>query len=415
MAKIGTVKEVMQICAKANVTLMIWGIHGIGKSALVTQVATENKLGIVNMRVSQLEASDIRGLPDKDGEGRTVYCPPAELPRADLTWEEAQEIISKEKDPIKQHAIAEKLQPRLREGILFLDESFRGQDDVTQAIFELVYDRKVGQYILPPTWSIVCANNFFEGYLTNAFMDPAFLDRFCHVVLSANESHAQEWVNYMIQNHGDAAAEIIEFCAATNENLYGKVSYDLGFSVMPSPRSWDMVARIMEACKGEDFSEEAKTEALAGLIGRDLALTFGRYSCPVKPRDVIDQGVKKLDSKLKKLKRNQYVGLTWGLGSHLSGNMADKKYIGVALDYAEWMISNTKEKDLVTGFLANLVTGDSGENIRSTRRAALANPKVAALINRAEKRVGRKNTLLQELEKRDSLSKLVSKTTWGTE
>ena len=413
MAKINIIREAIEICRKSGITLMIWGKHGLGKSAIVSQVATDNKMGIVNMRLSQLEASDIRGMPDKDDEGRTVYRPPAEMPRGDISWEEAQKIVQAEKDPAKQHETAERLQSRLENGILFLDESFRAQDDVQQAVFELVYDRKVGQYVMPPSWSIVCANNPFEGYLTNAFMDPAFLDRFCHVILSSGESTTQEWVNYMVQNHGDDAAEIIEFCAAAQENLDGTGGIELGFSVTPSRRSWDMVARVLDACKGEDFTIEARTEVIAGLVGRDLAMSFGRHKCPVKPRDVIDQGVNALKSKLKKLERNQYVGLTWGLSSHLSNHMTEKKYITVALDYAEFMLENTPEKDLVTGFLAGLVTGDSNDRIKSTRRAALANPRVAALINKAEKKIGKKDTILQELEKRDSLKKLVSKTAWG--
>lgn len=416
MAKIKTVSEAIMICRKAGITLMIWGKHGLGKSSLVQQVATENKMGVINLRLSQLEASDIRGLPDKDdddGNKRTIYRPPSELPRADISWEEAQEIVLAEKDPAKQHEVAERVQSRIQDGILFLDESFRAQDDVQQAVFELVLDRKVGQYVLPPTWSICCANNFFEGYLTNAFMDPAFLDRFCHIILSDGESTTQEWVNYMVNMHGDSAAEIIEFCAAAQENLDGRGAYDLGFSITPSRRAWDMVARVLEACEGEDFSEEAKTEVIAGLVGRDMALSFTRYKCPVKPRDVIENGVKSLEPKLRKLQRNQYVGLTWGLGSHLSNHMTEDKYIKVALDYAEWVLKNTSEKDLITGFLAGLVTGDANDRIKSTRRAALANPKVAALINKAEKKIGKKNTMLQELEKRPALSKLVSKTAWG--
>lgn len=415
MARIQTVREVIEICRRAGITPMIWGKHGLGKSAIVSQIATENQMGIVNLRLSQLEASDIRGMPDKDEEGRTVYRPPSEMPRGDIEWEEAQRMVNAEKDPAKQHILAERLQPRLKNGILFLDESFRAQDDVQQAIFELVYDRKVGQYVLPPSWSIVCANNFFEGYQTNAFMDPAFLDRFCHVILSDGESTTPEWVNYMIQHHGDNAAEIIEFCAAAQENLDGpRGGYELGFSITPSRRSWDLVARVMRACEGFEVSEEGKTETIAGLVGRDMALTFSRYKCPVKPRDVIEQGVAKLEPKLKKLERNQYVGLTWGLGSHLSNHMTETKYITVALDYAEWMLKNTREKDLITGFLAGLVTGDANDRIKSTRRAALANPRVAALINKAEKKVGKKDTILQELEKRPTLSDLVSKTAWGT-
>jgi hypothetical protein len=244
-------------------------------------------------------------------------------------------------------------------------------------------------------------------------MDPAFLDRFCHITLSDGETTTQEWVNYMVQTHGDASAEIIEYCAANQENLDGRSKGELGFSITPSRRAWDMVARVIECCKDGKYSDLARTEVIAGLVGRDLAIAFDKYSCPVKPRDIIDQGVKAMSSKLSKLKRNQYVGLTWGLGSHLGSKMDDIKHITVALDFAEWMIKNTPENDLITGFLAGLVTSDGNDRIGNTKRAALTNPKVAALIAKAESKVGKKDSLLQELKKRPKLGDLVSKTAWG--
>lgn len=416
MAKIEVIKEAIGICEKAGITLMIWGKHGLGKSAIVQQVAVENKMGIVNMRLSQMEASDIRGMPDKDDEGRTVYRPPAELPRGDMTWDEAQSLVQKEKDPAKQATLAEQVQSRIESGILFLDESFRAQDDVQQAIFELVYDKKVGQYVLPPKWSIVCANNPLEGYHTNGFTDPAFLDRFCHITLSDGDQTAEAWVDYMVDAHEDDSAEIIEFCASSKATLDGSEGFELGFPITPSRRSWDMVAKVLKACKGQDYSDSAKTEVIAGIVGRDLAISFINYRCPVKPRDIMEHGVQKYEAVLKTLQRNQYLGLTWGLRSFLAQHVADGdvKKIKITLDYAEFMLTQTREKDLITGFLAGLVTGDANDRIKSTRRAALANPKVAALINKAEKKIGKKNTLLQELQKRKSLSQLVSNTAWGT-
>ena len=405
MATIATITEAINIAAEAGITLMIWGKHGLGKSSIVQQVATQNKMGIINLRLSQLEASDIRGLPDKK-DGRTIYLPPAELPKGDLSWKEAQKMIE-QTDPEKRNELAERIQPRLEKGILFLDESFRAQDDVQQAIFELVLDHKVGQYILPQGWSIVCANNFFEGYCVNAFMDPAFLDRFCHIILSDGESTTQEWVNYMVQTHGDESAEIIEYCAANQENLDGPVKSELGFSITPSRRSWDMVARVVK-CK--NYSSLAKTEVIAGLVGRDMAIAFDKYSCPIKPRDIIEKGVESLSEKLASLKRNQYVGLTWGLGSILSDKMEDKKYISITLDFAEWMIKNTSENDLITGFLVGLV---SNGQMNNTKRAALTNPKVAALIAKAEAKIGKKDSLLQELKERPKLAELISQTAWG--
>ena len=66
-----------------------------------------------------------------------------------------------------------------------------------QAIFQLVLDRRVGQYVLPPGWCVVAAGNYMEGYQVSGFNDAAFLDRFCHLTLSGGETTLEEWVNFV--------------------------------------------------------------------------------------------------------------------------------------------------------------------------------------------------------------------------
>jgi hypothetical protein len=196
------------------------------------------------------------------------------------------------------------VQPRFQHGILFIDEVNRAQDDVLQAIFQLVLDHKVGQYVLPPGWSVVAAGNFQEGYMVSGFNDPAFLDRFCHMTLSAGETTLEEWIHYMSDVHGEKAAEVIEFASQNTKHLDGDIAGELGFSIQPSRRSWEAVVRVQQACNGTTFSQGAIFEVLAGLLGRELAQSFSRYSCPVKPRDLMKNGVKPYESKLKSLHRH---------------------------------------------------------------------------------------------------------------
>ena len=75
--KIKPLKESLLLCQAAVVTPFIWGHRGLGKSQITEQTATVNKMGFSDMRLSQCEASDLRGLPyaDKDN-GRTRYLPP---------------------------------------------------------------------------------------------------------------------------------------------------------------------------------------------------------------------------------------------------------------------------------------------------------------------------------------------------
>jgi len=109
--------------------VFIHGSPGIGKSYIVADVAEQNNLELVDVRLSQMDPVDLRGVPSIK-EDQTVWMPPVFFP--------------KEPDS---------------EGILFLDELNSAPPSVQAAIYQLVLNRKMGEYALPKGWRIVCAGN----------------------------------------------------------------------------------------------------------------------------------------------------------------------------------------------------------------------------------------------------------------
>src|SRR5208283_2102510 len=207
------------------------------------------------------------------------------------------------------------MQPRFERGIIFLDELNRAQDDVQQAAFQFVLDREVGQYVLPPGWMVVVAGNYNEGYQVSGFTDPAFLDRFCHLIFSAGETTLEDWIYYMTSRHGQDAASIIEFASQDMKYLDGALEGELGFSIQPSRRSWEAVTRVEKLYRTTNVTEEARHEVITGLVGREVALTYTKYNCPVKPGDILKDGVKRHASVMAGLGRGQMQGLMWGMVS----------------------------------------------------------------------------------------------------
>lgn len=437
MATISTVKEVVMLCGKAGVTPFIWGHRGMGKSSLVRQLAAENMMGFIDQRCSQMEASDIRGLPHAGKDGRTHYLPPAGMPIGDMTDQQiANELaevlrISSEGKTIDQISTEittvletaslqtqalyynrlKELQPHFERGILFLDEVNRAQDDVLQAIFELVLDKCVGQYVIPPGWIVVAAGNFMEGYMVNGFTDPAFINRFCHVTLSGGESTLEEWVQYMSCEHGDHAHKIIEFASHNVEHLDGKIEGELGFTIQPSRRSWEMVTKISAAWDRGGFSQIAKKECFSGLIGRELAISFEQHSCPVKPADLIKNGVKHYSRTLSSLQRNQLTGVMWGLVGHTKSRIDEDSIANTCLDFAEFMAKNVNDKDIVVAFCRALVT--VGGNGNKAKAAVISNPKLATMLSKLNKKTGGKKTFIDRLADRPALQQILSKVSWG--
>jgi len=409
--RIVVMKQAIMLCRQAGITPFCWGHRGVGKSSIYRQLTLENKLGFVDMRCSQLEASDIRGLP-KDNEDRTIYLPPYDMPSAVMTFDEY--LARLEAAPAaERYKLEVQLQPRLKEGILFLDELNRAQDDVLQATFQLVLDRRIGQYVLPPGWSVGAAGNFMEGaYQVNGFTDAAFLNRFCHLTLSDGETTLNEWVNYMADQHAENAAQIVEFASQNIKHLDGDIKADLGFSIQPSRRSWEAVIRVEQAFRSGTWMDEAKTEVIAGLVGREISIAYEKYDCPVKPRDIIEKGVKALETKLNDLNRNQAQGLMWGLVSFIKPYLNDDKKAETALDFAEWVCRKSKDKDLVVAFCNALLSGKTGQS-DAIKTAAISNPNVAKLIGTTSKGAKKEKNLIDRLLERPELQKVLSSTSWG--
>ena len=75
------------VTQKLPISTMIWGPPGIGKSSIVAQVAEHSQLAFIDVRLSQLAPTDLRGLPvavpPKPGEanGTSTWYPPEFLPR----------------------------------------------------------------------------------------------------------------------------------------------------------------------------------------------------------------------------------------------------------------------------------------------------------------------------------------------
>lgn len=408
MAKISTIKESILLCKKSGVTAYVWGHRGLGKSSLVKQVCEENDMGFIDFRASQIEASDLRGLPDRVN-GRTVYLPPADMPSADLTDDEAHKLLDGGANP---HEIA----PRRQRGILFLDEVNRAQDDVLQGIFQLVLDRRIGQYALPEGWSVVCAGNFMEGYQVSGFNDPAFLNRFCHLVLSSGESSFPEWVEYMSsKDSDDERRKVVEFTSSDLKYLDGQVDGELGFAIQPSRRSWEMVSRVLVSCRETAADEETKLEVISGLVGREVAIAFSKYDCPIKPHMLVADGVKKHEKEIGKLSRMQTVGVTFGLLSFVKETVDEQKTADLLLDFAEVMLTkNVRDHDLVTGFLRNCVKHSKIVDKKESNLAvaALTNVHLAKALATSQKKT--KAGFIGYLNARPSLQKLVQDVAWGS-
>ncbi len=468
MAKISELQGALILLKAGGVTPFIWGKHGLGKSSLVRQLAELQGWGFVDLRCSQMEASDIRGLPARGEDGRTHYYPPAEMPLGDMEMHRIElEVLQKcdflrdylpnydaliaernvkrapksltpidwadvrvKLDAVESGALKDvmtKLQPRFVNGILFLDELNRATDDVLQSIFQLVLDQRVGQYSLPPGWCVVAAGNYNEGYITNGFTDAALRDRFCHLQISDGQSTLDEWSAFMGDTHGLGAAPVIEFVSSNIDYLDGKGNNaKMDVEIAPSRRSWDAVTRLLKSLPSvnsdiQKFCEPnvARKLAIAGLVGQDCAMAFDRYDCPVKVTDLVKHGVKKYEHQMSTLSRGQLAGLMWGLSSYVVDRIEEKPIGMLALDFAEVLVSSKshgRDNDLCVAFLKNITKGMKDKNSSDVQRIAmLVNPALAANVVAFRKKNGMVTEgFVEWANQRPSLQKILHESVWDS-
>lgn len=186
--------------------LMMWGAPGIGKSSIVNSVAKANDMEVIDVRLSQLAPTDLRGLPYVD-EDTAHFAPPSFLPRSG-------------------------------KGILFLDEINLAAPAIMNVAMQLVLDRRVGDYILPDGWYVMAAGNRTEDRAAVSQMPAPLTNRFLHFTV---ECDLDSWKSYALTN--GVREEIISFLNFRPNLLH---CFDKNAIAWPSPRSWDFASDLLK-------------------------------------------------------------------------------------------------------------------------------------------------------------------------
>lgn len=217
-----------------KVPTFLWGAPGIGKSSIIKQIAKSKNIGFIDLRLSLMDPTDLKGIPFYDKDSHTaLWAPPAFLPRAG-------------------------------EGILFLDELNSAAPSVQASAYQLILDRKVGEYELPSGWAIVAAGNR-EGDRGVTYRMPAPLaNRFVHFEMQVSVDDWKSWA-YSAQ----IDERIIAYIAYKNEHLF---TFDATSDTksFATPRSWEFVHSMLQS----KLSEALFLESISGAVGKDVAVGF---------------------------------------------------------------------------------------------------------------------------------------------
>jgi MoxR-like ATPase len=193
------------VVSKTEISTMIWGPPGIGKSSIVAQIAQNHGIAFTDVRLSQLAPTDLRGLPVPEN-GRSKWFPPEFLPDGG-------------------------------KGILFLDELNMAPPAMQGIAQQLILDRKVGSYTVPPDWFIWAAGNRKEDRASVFEMPAPLANRFLHLTVMPD---MDSFKSYALLKQ--IPEQIIAFLAFRPSLLHKP---DPQVPAWPSPRSWEMAGKLL--------------------------------------------------------------------------------------------------------------------------------------------------------------------------
>ncbi|MDP3265753.1 MAG: MoxR family ATPase [Sulfuricurvum sp.] len=226
-------RSLAHLC-KRKVPVFLWGPPGIGKSSIVAQIAKEEGSAFIDLRLSLLDPTDLRGIPFFNAKNDTaIWAPPAFLP--DGTQER---------------------------GILFLDELNTAAPMVQASAYQLILDRKIGEYRLPDGWAIIAAGNRESDRGVVFRMAAPLANRFVHLEMEAN---VEDWRVWAIGAQIDPS--IIAYIAHRPDALFVFNSESRSFA---TPRTWQYVNDIMASSPQEDLV----FAMVSGAIGEELAASY---------------------------------------------------------------------------------------------------------------------------------------------
>lgn len=223
---------------------MIKASPGVGKSQIVKQVADQYNLKVIDVRLSQLDPTDINGFPSLV-DGRSDYCPP--------------KIFPIEGDQI----------PDGKEGwLLFLDEINSAPLSVQAAAYKLVLDRMIGDHNIHEAVAIVAAGNLSTDKAIVNRMGTAMQSRIVHLNMAVNH---KDWLDWAYGAGIDRrVTSFIEF----RPELLHKFDPNHKDDTFPCPRTWEFMSDIF---KDTDVFDETDLEIAKGTIGEGPAIEFNGY------------------------------------------------------------------------------------------------------------------------------------------
>jgi hypothetical protein len=261
-------------------SFMIEGPHGIGKSAIISEVCIDEDGFLIDLRLGQRDLGDILGFPTvedhKDELSKVIrkrfeHIKPELIRKAFVKDLAELGLMGDDEDVLAKSRDKSKLGKPYKFVAFFADEYNRGTKDVQQAMFELVYDRRMSGHKVNPRCFIFAACNDNMEIYTITEGDPAFRSRFKTIKYTPT---VDEWLKWGKQS-GELCEEVLHVITTQKNLADPPKKQEIDFLNQPHPnrRSWHHFSLFFERNR-KLFSETEMRDCCATFVGGDAAEIF---------------------------------------------------------------------------------------------------------------------------------------------
>jgi hypothetical protein len=309
---------------KVQRPVFLWGPPGIGKSEVVADITRELGGHMIDLRMAQMEPTDIRGIPFFNKElGKMDWAPPIDLPDEELAG---------------QYPIV----------VLFLDEMNSAAPSVQAAAYQLTLNRQVGKYRLPDNVVIVAAGNRESDKGVTYRMPMPLANRFIHIEMRPDFACWQAWsVDKGIHK------DVVGYLSFAKQDLY-EFDSKSSSKAFPTPRSWSFVSDLL---KDETIDADTLFTLVAGSVGEGLAAKFAAHRKFVgrmpEPADILSGKVTELEVKEVSAMYSLTVGMCYELKDAFTATgdrKVDSKKMDEMVDnFLGYMMKNFETELVIMG------------------------------------------------------------------
>jgi hypothetical protein len=308
--------------------LFLWGPPGIGKSELVEGITNDLNGLMIDLRLGQMEPTDIRGIPFYNKDiGKMDWAPPVELP---------------DEETAAQYPIV----------VLFLDELNSAAPSVQSAAYQLILNRRIGKYKLPDNVVMVAAGNRESDKGVTYRMPTPLANRFIHQEMKVD---FPSWLEWAVNNR--VHKDVVGYLSFAKQDLY---DFDAKSAsrAFATPRSWTFVSQLLDDASDDDTT----MNLIAGTVGEGLAVKFMAHkkvaSRMPNPADILSGKVKDLQVKEVSAMYSLVISMCYELKGAIENKVEDKKFHEMADNFLGYMMKNFETELTVMGARIALTTYD---------------------------------------------------------